>query len=182
MHLLSVVASLILFFPAGVWSGEWKWLLRWTELQWLRTGWWYVTYKVIWMSRSVKDGCWLLCNCVVSPQERVMASRLRDTPLPATVSLSRAWTATVNRLHLKPLLGERFGFSFTHPPHISQALSWHCAWHVRMFKCISERCLSQTLVLVCQAWIFFFFASVWHFSCLCTAKMIMFKGAHYILA
>ncbi|XP_077063692.1 TATA-binding protein-associated factor 2N isoform X6 [Siphateles boraxobius] len=37
--------------------------------------------------------------------ERVMASRLRDTPLLATVSLSRAWTATVNRLHLKPLLG-----------------------------------------------------------------------------
>jgi len=45
MHLQSVVAFtdfIFCIFPAGVWSGERKWLLRWTELQWLRTGWWCV--------------------------------------------------------------------------------------------------------------------------------------------
>lgn len=49
-----------------------------------------------------------VCNWLVSLKERVMASRLRDTPLLAMVNScrSRAWTAMDSRL-LKPRLGKR---------------------------------------------------------------------------
>lgn len=49
-----------------------------------------------------------VCNWLVSLKGRVMASRLRDTPLLAMVNSrrSRAWTAMDNRL-LNPRLGKR---------------------------------------------------------------------------